>query len=60
MGQLAGILRKGPLVRLRTAQADKPGYAQALVYTRDRMLSILRELDTYRNENEGKDKIHLR
>ena len=27
---VAGILRKGPLVRLRTAQADKPSYAQAV------------------------------
>jgi hypothetical protein len=25
-----------------------------LLATRDRMLSILQELDTYRNENEGK------
>jgi hypothetical protein len=27
--------------------------------SRDRLLSVLQELDTYENENEGKDRIHF-
>ena len=42
------LLKRTTLVMLRRLQA-----------TRDRMLSILQELDTYENENEGKDRIHF-
>ncbi len=42
------LLKRTTLVMLRRLQA-----------TRDRMLSVLQELDTYENENEGKDRIHI-
>jgi CRP/FNR family cyclic AMP-dependent transcriptional regulator len=42
------LLKRTTLVMLRRLQA-----------TRDRLLSVLQELDTYENENEGKDRIHF-
>ena len=42
------LLKRTALVMLRRLQAS-----------RERLLSILRELDAYENENEGKDRIHF-
>ena len=42
------LLKRTALVMLRRLQAS-----------RDRLLSVLQELDTYENENEGKDRIHF-
>ena len=42
------LLKRTALVMLRRLQAS-----------RERLLSILRELDAYENENEGKDRVHF-